>query len=331
MTAAALLAGCGGDSAPASGDDAALSGGDVSDPPASDAAEPPPPGTEPDDEPDVAVTEEPDPPEAPNLRPELWHTCAAWVRHDSELGVGSRFNLFNPADVPMNIDLHLFHPDGTVAFQKHDWRVLAASASVHPTLGELLVEAGIEGSFEGSLWMGSKPESGPTFLGLQGFGVDWFGPSNHCASVHAMRDFGNSNHDKMWTDMVLPRVVRGDRFETWIAVANGSGVSGDLERTAKPEIIVNDDQGGLLGKLTLEPIGVYGTRLVKLGEIVGDKTFESATIQVREPEVGLVALAFVVDTKYGGYTNADHFFDRHFVDCVPFGSKNGCSTFLEPF
>jgi len=302
---------------------------DVAAPPADDG-----PTTDEASPPDVAQDTPPEtpPPPEPDLRaPALWHTCVAYVRHDATAGVGTRFNLFNPASVPMTLDLHLFTPDGVVAVQKHEWKVLAPEAGAHPTLADLLAEAGIEGSFEGCLWIGSKPESGPTYMGLQGFSADWYGPGNHMSSVHGMRDFGNSNHDMMWSDLVLPRVVSTDRFESMIAVANGSGVGGDLPTDAKPTLMVSSDAGEELGKIDVGAIPPYGCRLVPVSQIIGSGDLIEGTIRLQEPEVGLVALAFVKDKKYGGFANADHFFDRNFVDCVPFGSVNSCVASLEPF
>ncbi len=265
------------------------------------------------------------------LAPEYWHTCVAYVRHDAASGVGTRFNFFNPAAVPMTLNFHLLHQDGTVAIEQHGWRTLAPSASTHPTLGSLLADAGIEGAFEGHLWIGAKPESGPTFMGLQGFSSDWLGPGAHVASVHAMRDFGNSNHDLIWTDMVLPRVVSGERFETVVGIANASGVGGDLPTDARPTLVVGSDEGEELGRLDLDAIPAFGSRRVAISEIVGDLVVPNGTIRLSEPEVRLVAVAFVHDKVHGGFTNADHFFDRNFVDCVPLGAVNACSTTLEPF
>ena len=146
-----------------------------------------------------------------------------------------------------------------------------------------------------------------------------------------MRDFGNSNHDLVWTDLVLPRVVNGERFETWVAISNATGFGTDLPAAATPEIIVAKDDGAELGKVTLDPIAPYGCRLITLSEIIGDTKLDGGTIRVIEPGLGLVAYAFVLDKVHGGFTNADHFFDRHFVDCVPYGKENGCGAFLEPF
>ena len=273
----------------------------------------------------------PGPAPDPDIDPEFWHNGAPWVRATASGEIGTRFNLFNPADVPMAVNLHLFDPAGAVVAQEHGWRSLQPSMSVHVTLAQILSEAGRGGDFEGCVWFGSKPESGPTYLGLQGCCIDYYGPGGHTASVHAMRDFGNSNHDLVWTDLVLPRVVNGERFETWVAISNASGFGGDLPKQAVPEIIIGSDDGAELGKLTLDPIPAYGCRLVELSEIVGDTELESGTIRVVEPELGLVAYAFVLDKVHGGFTNADHFFDRHFVDCVPYGKENNCGTFLEPF
>ncbi len=284
-----------------------------------------------DSAPDDPDPVEPREPVDPQLRPEMWHTCAAWARHDEAAGVGTRINLFNPADVPMVLDLHLFQPDGSVAIQEHAWRTLAPAASAHPTVGELLAQAGLKGPFAGTLWIGSKPESGPTYLGLQGFSADWYGPSHHAASVHGMRDFGNSNHDAMWTDLVLPRIVSGERFETVVAIANAAGTGADLPREAQPQITIVADGGEVLGELAADPIPAFGARLLRASAVLGNTPVENGAIRVQEPEVGLVVIAFVEDKKYGGFVNADHFFDRNFVDCVPLGSSNPCSAFLEPF
>ena len=277
------------------------------------------------------VGEPPPPAPAPDLRAEMWHTAALWARADPTTGVSTRLHLYNPASVPMTLDVHLFTPAGVVAWQKHDWRTLAPDASIHPEVAELCAEGGVPMPFEGTVWMGSKPESGPTYLGLQGFGVDWSGPTRDSACVHGMRDFGNSNHDLVWSDMVHPRAVVGPRFETYIAIANGSGVGGDLQRVATPVVTVSADDGTTLGTLTLDPLPAYATRLLAISEIVGTAPLDAGTVRVVEPEVGLVAIAFLKDKESGAFVSADHLFDRHFVDCVPFANLNGCVTSLEPF
>ncbi len=320
MSTAAATVGC----TAGSGGDPDVPVGDGGDPDAGPVADQ---GLGPGD-PDAAPT---GPPADPDIVADYWHNGAPWVRATASGEIGTRFNLFNPADVPMSVNLHLFDPEGVVAIQEHDWRVLQPSHSVHVTLAQLLAQAGLPADFEGCIWLGSKPESGPTFLGLQGCCIDYYGPGGHTASVHAMRDFGNSNHDLVWTDLVLPRVVSGERFETWVAVSNASGFGGDLPVPATAEIIVAADDGTERGKTTLGPIPAYGCRLITVPEIIGETPLSSGTIRIKEPKIGLVAYAFVLDKVHGGFTNADHFFDRNFVDCVPFSFENNCATFLEPF
>ncbi len=303
--------------------------------PEGDDGPPDEPDPEPDPDPEDEETppDEPEPPAlaGPTMRPEMWYTCAAWVRSDPSRGVGTRFHLFNPAEVPMALDLHVMNPEGGAVVDAIDWHTLAPGASIHPSLAEILAEADVATPFEGSLWLGAKPESGPTYLGLQAFGIDWSGPSHHLAAVHAMRDFGNSNHDMIWTDMLLPRVVSGPRFETHVALANASGVNGDLTRVARPRIMVLSDDGELLGDKVIEGLPAYGSVLVPISEVIGGAAITSGGLRVQEAEVGLVSVAFIVDKEHGGFVNADHLFDRNFVDCVPFGANNGCSSFLEPF
>jgi len=57
---------------------------------------------------------------------------------------------------------------------------------------------------------------------------------------------------------------------------------------------------------------VYTTRLIDLRDLVGG-SFERATVQIVEPDAGLVAVGFVFDGDNDGIVTADHFFDRHFV------------------
>ncbi len=248
----------------------------------------------------------------PEIDADLWQTIAAYVRVNAEGTIGGRVNLFNPADVPQRVVLQMFTTDGILVAREVVSDAFPPGESAHIELDELLARNEVPVPFEGSLWVGTTPESGEIFMGLQGIVFDWYGPS-HQASVHGMRDFGNSNQDTVWTDLVLPKVVNTDRFVTKIAVLNASadGVSEAL--MAHPQVIIRDDSGAELVNAELGPLAPYCTTLFAVSDLPGGAAIETGTVQIRDTETGLVAVAFVFDRDNEGFASADHFFDRHFV------------------
>lgn len=246
----------------------------------------------------------------PELSAGLWQTMCAYARASADGSLGTRMHLYNPAPVASRVVIQIFRLDGTL-ISKEVWDALPGGHARHLELGEYLTGRGVALPFEGSLWIGTTPSSGDVFMGLQGISFDWYGPA-HLASVHGMRDFGNSNHDTMWTDLVLPRAVGGSRWATRVAILNASGDGLAEALTAVPELIVRGDDGAVLAQLDLDPLPVHTTRLIDLRDVVGGG-FERATVQIREPSAGLVAVGLVFDGDNDGIVSADHFFDRHFV------------------
>ena len=149
-------------------------------------------------------------------------------------------------------------------------------------------------------------------MGLQGIVYDWYGPA-HMASIHGMRDFGNSNHDTMWTDLILPKLVNTERYVSRIAIHNASGDGVSEALLATPEIIVRDADGTEIVRKTLDVMNPYCTVMLDIRDLIGDAAVDVGTLQIRDPEAGLVAMSFTYDTVNDGITSADHFFDRHFV------------------
>jgi hypothetical protein len=247
----------------------------------------------------------------PEIGADLWQTMAAYVRASADGRIGTRINLFNPATVPQRVVLQVFLPTGELV-ARQIWDAFAPGHSWHIELGEFLPEHGVPLPFAGSLWVGATPESGLVFMGLQGITFDWYGPAD-LASVHGMRDFGNSNHDGMWSDLILPKVIVGARFVTKIGLLNASadGVSEAL--VARPEIVLRDDAGTEVVRTTLAELPPYCSRLIDVRDVLGGADLAQGSVQILEPAAGLVAVGFVVDTENDGFTNADHFFDRHFV------------------
>ena len=251
----------------------------------------------------------------PEIASNLWQTMAAFARATADGAHGTRINLYNPASAAQRVVLQVFRSDGELVVKDEIFSAFPAGQSHHIELGDYLRSKGVELPFEGSLWVGTTPESGPVFMGLQGIGFDWYGPA-HLASVHGMRDFGNSGRefsdDQMWSDLILPKVTVGSRFVTKVAVLNvsGDGVSEALNAT--PEVIVRDDAGTELAQTTLSSLPPYSSVLVDLGDLI-DEPLDAGTIQIRESEAGLVAVGFIFDKDNDGIVNADHFFDRHFV------------------
>ena len=248
----------------------------------------------------------------PEISARLWQTAAAHVRANAEGTIGGRINLYNPASVPQRVVLQAFSLAGVLVAHEELSDAFPAGESDHVELDAFLTRNDVPLPFEGSLWVGTTPRSGNVFMGLQGIVFDWYGPS-HQASVHGMRDFGNSNEDSTWTDLVLPKVVNTERFVTKIAVLNatGDGVAEALE--ARPQVIIRDDEGQELVNTELPPLAPYASTLVSVDELPGGQDLQIGTVQIIEPEAGLVAMAFVVDRDNDGFASADHFFDRHFV------------------
>ena len=248
----------------------------------------------------------------PDIGPRLWQTMGAYVRATPDGHHGSRVNLFNPADVPQRVLVQVMRPDGTLVVKEELGGGLPSGESRHLELGDYLPAHGVELPFEGHIWIGTTPESGRAFMGLQGITFDWYGPA-HMASVHGMRDFGNSNHDTMWTDLVLPRFATGGRYRTHLAVLNASGDGVSEALVARPEVILRDFDGLEMARRTLDELPPYCSRLVAVSDLLDTGAPESGSVQILEPEVGLVVFAFLIDGDNGGIVTADHFFDRHFV------------------
>lgn len=255
-------------------------------------------------------------PGQPEMASDLWQTMAAYVRATPG-GLGTRINLYNPATVSQRVVIQVFTLDGSLVVKDELFAALAGGRSHHIELGEYLLSKGVELPFEGSVWIGTTPDNGgPVFMGLQGIGFDWYG-AGYIASVHGMRDFGNSGADfavdTMWSDLILPKVTVGERFVTNIAILNASGDGISEALNATPEIIIRDDAGGVLVSKVLDALPPYASTLVDLGTLLAGSMLETGTIQIREESVGLVAVGFIIDNDNGGIVNADHLFDRHFV------------------
>ncbi len=256
------------------------------------------------------------PRELPDLgRPEvaarLWQTMSPYVRA-TDGAIGSRVNLFNPTPVVQRVVIQVMLPSGQLVVKDEAWPALPPLQSRHLELDEYLTSHGIPLPFEGSMWVGTTPESGRMFMGLQGISFDWYGPA-YLASVHGMRDFGNSNHDEVWADLILPGVTAGPRFATHFAVQNASadGVSEAL--VSHPELVVRGPEGDELGRAILDELGPYASTLVDVRDLVGDAELRGGTARLTDARVGLVATGLVFDDENSGIVTADHFFDRHFV------------------
>ena len=246
----------------------------------------------------------------PETASRLWQTMSPYVRA-TDGAIGSRVNLFNPAPVEQRLLIQVMLPDGQLVL-KDEQPVLPPLHARHLELDEYLTEHGIPLPFEGSLWVGTTPESGRTFMGLQGITFDWYGPA-YMASVHGMRDFGNSNHDRMWSDLILPKLVNGPRFFSKVAILNASGDGLAEAVAAEPEVIVRDDMGVEIVTITLDPIAPRGVHLLDARTLLTGTSLTKGSIQIREGEVGLAAVGFMFDGDNDGIVSADHFFDRHFV------------------
>jgi len=82
---------------------------------------------------------------------------------------------------------------------------------------------------------------------------------------------------------------------------------------ARPRVIVRDDDGDELVNTELDPLQPYASVLFAVSDLPGGADIRTGTVQILEPEAGLVAYAFVTDRENDGFASADHFFDRHFV------------------
>lgn len=255
---------------------------------------------------------------SPEVSAELWQTMG-YVRVSADASHGTRVNLYNPAAVDHRVVVQVFRPSGELVIKDYSWERFGPGRSWHIEVAEFLDAHGIALPFEGSMWIGATPAADDVFMGLQGISFDWYGPG-HLASVHGMRDFGDSNHDTTWTDLILPKAVIGPRYVSKVAILNASadGVSEAL--TARPEFVVRDDAGAEVARTALPDLLPYNTTLIDLRDVVQDPNFTLGTMQIIEQNAGLVAYGFVVDTDNDGFVNADHFFDRHFVvDGSPLG------------
>jgi hypothetical protein len=246
----------------------------------------------------------------PEIDARLWQTMVAYVRADGDMG--GRLSLFNPSSVPQRVVLQAFTMDGTLVAHEEVSAAFPGGQSTHVELEDFLRRNDVSIPFEGSLWVGTAPQSGNVFMGLQGIVFDWYGPS-HQASVHGMRDFGNANQDDSWSDLILPKVVRTERYVTHIAILNGSGDGTSEALAARPQVIIRDDDGAELVNTVLEVLAPYSCTLFAVDDLPGGDAIGTGTVQILEPDVGLVAMAFVLDRNNGGFASADHFFDRHFV------------------
>lgn len=246
----------------------------------------------------------------PELSSNLWQTMCPYVRAGADGVIGTRANIYNPSDVRQRVLIQVFDASGVIVAVADD--SLAAGRSWHIELDEFLVEHRVALPFEGSFWVGTTPQSGRSFLGLQGTVFDWY-DRTHLASVHGMRDFGNSNRDTVWSDLILPKVVAGPRFATRVAILNGSpdGLSEAL--TARPEVTIRRDDGSIVTKTSIDPLGPHASVLLDVRDLIGGAQLTQGTIQITEPEAGLIANGFVFDGNNDGIVTADHFFDRHFV------------------
>ncbi len=248
----------------------------------------------------------------PEIGADLWQTQCAYGRASADRTIGTRIQLYNPAEATQRVLIQVFSLDGVLVVREEVSDAMGAGRSDHIDFADLLERSGVALPFEGSIWVGTTPASGISFMGLQGIIFDWYGPA-HLASVHGMRDFGNSNHDTMWSDLVLPKVVNTERFVTRIAVLNATGDGVAEALNATPQVIIRDDDGVELVNTTLDELAPYCATIFAVDELEGGESVETGSIQIREAEAGLVVMAFLHDRDNDGFAAADHFFDRHFV------------------
>lgn len=255
----------------------------------------------------------------PEISSNLWQTMATYARASVDGAIGTRINLANTVGATQRLVIQVFRQTGELVVKDYDWEVFPAGKSHHIELGPYLTAHGVPLPFEGTVWVGATPDgatqkSRNSLMGLQGITFDWYGPARHqIASVHGMSDFGNPNGDLIKTDLILPKVTAGGRLVSKIAILNGTG-DGVLEALiATPEVILRDDSGAEVARETLDDIPPYCSRLVDVRDLLGGTSLPMGSIQIQEPDAGLVATGFVFDTDNDGILTADHFFDRHFV------------------
>lgn len=251
---------------------------------------------------------------APEVSGALWQTMSPYVRASADGGIGTRVNIYNPTPDPSRVDIQVFHRDGRLAVKDTRALTLAPGQSHHLELGEYLAAHGVVLPFAGSMWVGAQPDAAaPTaVIGLQGINFDWYGP-RHMASVHGMRDFGNSNHDAAWSDLIFPKLAAGTRYVTRVALLNASGDGVSEALVAHPHLVLRADDGTELASQTLPDLLPHASVLIDVPDLLGSAQPESGTIQITDAEVGLVAVAFLWDLEWDGIVSADHLFDRHFV------------------
>lgn len=259
-----------------------------------------------DGEPELVILGEPE------ISSSLWQMVTPYVRASRDGSYGTRVNIYNPADVPQRVVIQAFLPTGELVVKHVLSEAFEAQHSLHFELADYLREQRVPLPFEGSLWVGATPASGLTFMGLQGVSLDWWGPA-HLASVHSMRDFGNSNHDAMWTDMIMPKAISSERYVTKIAIINASADGRSPAYVAKPEVVIRNDAGAELYRKTQPDLLPFNSVLLDVRELLGGADLAAGSAQVLDPVAGLIAYAYTFDTEYDAITNADHFFDKHFV------------------
>ena len=255
----------------------------------------------------------------PEISNNLWQTMTAYARAGADGAIGTRINLFNSVGVTQRVVIQAFRQTGELVVKDYSWEEFPAGKSHHIELGPYLTEHGVPLPFEGTVWVGatpddSTPKSRNSFMGLQGITFDWYGPARHqIASVHGMRDFGNSNHDATWSDLILPKIVSGPRYVSKVALLNASGDGVAEPLIARPEVVIRNDDGDELRRYEVGAMPPFNSRLLDVRELLDGDDLATGTIEIIDPAVGMIAFGFVFDTETDGIENADHFFDRHFV------------------
>ncbi len=247
----------------------------------------------------------------PEMTSSLRQVMVPWVRASADGLMGGRLCLYNPAEVDQRVLVQGFTPAGVLVLHEELSGLLPAGRMEHLDLVELLERNDVPLPFDGSLWIGTTPSTGTHVMGLQGVSFEWHGPS-HLAAVHALRDFGNSNHDDLWTELVLPGFVSTERYVTVVAVLNGSGDGLSEGLVARPEVVLRDDDGIEQVRTSLAELSPYASTHFAVDELPGAATLSSGSLQITESTVGLVAFAFLMDRENGGICCVDHLVDRHF-------------------
>jgi hypothetical protein len=267
---------------------------------------------------DGGTAVQPTMPEFPSVEretdPHLWQMVCPYVRATADASHGTRINLYNPSKNAQRVVMQAFLANGQCVLHTEIAAAFAGQTSQHLELADIFRANGLPLPFEGSLYVGATPlQAGDlTFMGLQGISFDWWGPS-HLASVHSMRDFGNTNHDAIWSDMVFPKISVGPRYESKIAILNVTGDGSQAGLKGAPEVIIRDDSGTELFHDTIAQLEPFQSVMLSVRDLLGGAELRSGAIQVIHPELSLVAYGYLVDRESGGIVGADHFFDRHFV------------------